>query len=124
MTGLSEQYRWHSLTFKTVVMTTTSIPFDADQLTLAVDSHCGVYAPQIFAQRFHSELTDLYVQGKLNPQTFQDVLDGPDNEFYWDSWLEILDNAVLKMAGKHYAILQSEDIWFIPANMEYPEDWF
>lgn len=54
---------------------------------LLCDSHHGIYIPSIMIQR-------LVDNGWKNiPDNAVEVLSSPDNEFYWETWEEILQNA-------------------------------
>jgi hypothetical protein len=90
------------------------IPFNNDALILLVDSHHGVFIPQIFAEQF----ADLLTQEQAKD------LSSPENEFYFEAWEDVLNNVqVQDKEGKKYNIFQNEDVWAIPVNMEFPEDF-
>ena len=78
---------------------------------LAVDNHAGIYAPREFVERFRDYLSDAdYVQ---------DVQDGPDGEYYWDSWAEIESCETVKLDDGEYQIYQDEDIWLVPVGYDW-----
>jgi len=81
-------------------------------MILAVNSGFGTYIPQVFVERYKDKLTN---QGL--DEDIETIEKGKDDEFYWDSWFNILDNG--KIDGK--IIYQSEhsDVWLMD---EYPED--
>ena len=90
------------------------IPFNNDSLILLVDSHHGIYIPQIFSEQFADLLTTEQAKDLSNP----------DNEFYWEAWEDVLSNIQVEdKKGNKYNIFQSEDLWAIPVNMEFPEDF-
>lgn len=102
--------------------------FDADKLQLLVDSHHGVYCPEVFIKHY---------EGYLSPETKESFkseivsikhgnANGDDSEDYWDSWMLILDNAVLiDDNGQNMLLIQDGDVWAYPEDMESPpEDWY
>lgn len=68
------------------------------------DSH-GVYIPQVFAETIDWDMLDNW-----NEDQKSILLDGPDNESYWDVWHEILDNCETKDGGKLH---QDGDVWVV-----------
>lgn len=87
---------------------------------LILDQH-GIYIPQYFAQNFANYLTN---QEKLKDE-ISDLLEGPDNEFYWDSWDTVLQDAELKDDnGKNFTLVQNGNLWSIEEGEELPEDFF
>lgn len=55
------------------------------ETTFIVDSHHGIYIPQIFCQSY--EKVDNVCQ-----EDWDICLSGPDHEWYWDAWSEILNS--------------------------------
>ena len=71
---------------------------------LLIDGNQGVYIPQIFAQRYsHLFATD-----------YADLLEGPDNEFYWKSWGYIVRNAEITIDGVLCRLVEDGDLWLMP----------
>lgn len=60
----------------------------SDQIDLLCDSHHGVYIPQIMAPRL---LANNW-QG-IDADDAAQLEQGPENEFYWETWERILNNA-------------------------------
>ncbi len=52
------------------------------------------------------------------------ILDaGPDHEWYWESWTEVCDNAIVTDdKGIKYRIWQDGDCWLVPEGMEWSEE--
>ena len=69
---------------------------------LMCDSHHGQYVPQVFAQTVNWDLCHNY--SKWAKDT---LLDGPDNEFYWNAMTEIEDRLVIQSEGKEYVLVWS-----------------
>lgn len=85
---------------------------DLTHAILAVDSHFGVYAPQVFIERFADNLNhDI----KNIADILADLSD-PDNEHYWDAWDTVVDNCSVTIDGNKYSIYPDEDVWLIPIN--------
>lgn len=90
---------------------------------LIADSHHGQYIPQ------------LVVKGELNnpqwnwsgcsPEDIQAVLNGPEDEWYWDAWNNIEQSVKIKdVDGNEYFLCQNEDLWAIPVECaDQLEDW-
>lgn len=95
--------------------------FNSDALILAVSSSYGVYAPQTFSEWYSDKCVNI-LEGDLK-ESFED-LKNINSEFYWESWENVLDNAVISIDGELYNIIQNEDVWLIPVDMEIPEDFF
>jgi hypothetical protein len=80
---------------------------------LFIDGNRGIYVPVEFAKRMNG--TDV-------PPEFEEDLDcirkGPDEEGYWDSWANIVDNFKLKLADGSNGILYESDgdLFIVPEN--------
>lgn len=95
--------------------------FNSESLVLAVDSHFGIYSAQTFVQRFKDCV--------VNPTNeteglFNVLLKGPDHEEYLDAWNDLTNESLtFRIDGVEYSIYESEDIWLIPSDMEYPQEF-
>ena len=91
-----------------------------DQIILAVDSHNGRYSMEHLIESYDfdnaSELQEHIDMCK--------TVDNEENEGYYDSWNYILDNALITHKGITYRLEQNGDIWFVPVDIEVPEDWY
>lgn len=94
-------------------------PFNFDELILAVDSHHGIYSAQIFVQQYGDSISMLSDEDKAI------LLQGPENEDYIETWADLLAGSFtfVNVDGKNYQILEMEDIWLLPEDMEFPESW-
>lgn len=71
-------------------------------MELLINSANGVYIPQIFSERYPEYLTE---EQKSD-------LSNPENEFYWDTWVTILDT--VSIDGKILA--ENGDLWLMDSN--------
>lgn len=79
----------------------------------------GIYIPRDFVESFSIECKEEDKEsakaGKawqgISAQSVIDCQD-PDNEWYWDSWIDILDRAYwLDENGNKWSLLQDGDLW-------------
>lgn len=83
---------------------------------LLVDSHHGIYVPQIFAEQ-NKDLFPSNLQDEL-----KDLLIGPDCEMYWDSWDTVLNlfeidyKPNIISPNTKYVLFQYDDLWAIPVD--------
>lgn len=83
-----------------------------------VDSHFGIYVPQVWAERYGSAAV---ASAGVNPEDVRVLLAGPDGEDYWDSWGEVLNDYCHEVAGiKHY-ITQDGDLFEYPETYQWEE---
>ena len=88
---------------------------------LLVNDANGIYIAQVFCER--------YADSIKNKEELQDdintCLEGPENEEYWDAWVDVMDNAVLIADNGQEMnvgnIGEGGDLWAIPEGYEYPE---
>jgi hypothetical protein len=72
----------------------------------------GVYIPRDFAEGFATPIRGEWLN--LDPRTVATCAAGPDVEWYWDAWQEILDRAQYRDTdGKLYSLHQDGDLWLI-----------
>lgn len=92
-----------------------------NSIILAVDSHNGRYSMEYFLETYTIHNSDeLQEEIKMCKTINNESIGG-----YYESWQRILDYAIiLDKNGKRYRLEQNEDIWFIPEDMETPEDWY
>ena len=88
---------------------------------LLVDSHHGIYMPQVFAQVYGiPENFSNWDEIKDDILFLQDE-DNVDHEDYNEVWDDILDNA--KMIPE-CTLYQNEDLWAMPIDFDYEgEGW-
>lgn len=84
---------------------------------LWADDHHGIYCPQYALQRLNRD----QVTG-IQDDDWSTVLAGPDQEWYWESWANIIDSATIALDGNQYRIDQDGIVWLVPLGMSYSED--
>lgn len=84
----------------------TEINFDT--AIMAIDGRHGIYVPKIFVEQYAQE-DNIF---NLHPEDKADILDGPDNDYYWDAWANVVDTCKVAVNGILHAIHEHEgDIW-------------
>lgn len=83
---------------------------DLDKAELFADSARGIYIPQFFAETVKREFVN-----NIDAEDYDILISGPDNEFYWETWEDILDNATINHPelGECY-LFQDGDLWIVP----------
>jgi hypothetical protein len=78
---------------------------------LYADSARGIYIPQHFAE----SVVRSCVCG-VDAEQWHILESGPDHEFYFDVWCEVIDSARITdpKSGVAYSIWQDGDMWLIP----------
>lgn len=81
-----------------------------------VDSHHGIYAGQVLAERITQEQWYGSWAG-IDQDDLNALLDGPnsgDDGYYWEALIAVEDNAVFTdRAGQVWHVLQDEDIFLV-----------
>jgi hypothetical protein len=80
-----------------------------DAVILLVNSACGIYVPQRFAAEINQQFLEGVSQDDLNE------LADPENEYYWDTWEKVLNNAkvVDNSTNQTYTLWQNGDLWLL-----------
>lgn len=74
----------------------------------ACDSR-GIYIPQYFAESCKREM----VHG-VSAETWATLEAGPDHEFYWDAWDDVMRDAKIRTPdGQEGFLYQDGDLWII-----------
>ncbi len=85
-----------------------------NRIELVTDSHHGIYVPQLTLQ----SLTDRWTG--ISEEDRQTILAGPDEEFYWESWDNVLGGATLTDDEGHvWCLHQDADCWAIRDDVPY-----
>jgi hypothetical protein len=78
-----------------------------------IDSHHGVYVPQLFVQAFKGN--PLFNWSDMNAD-LETIEDGPDNEFYWEEWDNLMSNLHADIEGVRFCLYQEEDLFLVPID--------
>lgn len=82
------------------------------------DAH-GIYIPKLWCDGICEEEAQLFGISMDDVEVCQR---GPDEEWYWESWAEILDNAsVTDTDGVTWRLYQDGDLWEIPDTFDFEE---
>ena len=86
---------------------------------LYLDGSRGIYIPQDFALETKREC----IEG-VDDEALAILKEGPEHDFYWEAWDEVLDNAVLTdpVSKQHFTLHQDDDLWLVPEGYEFPEE--
>lgn len=67
----------------------------------------GIYIPRDFVQSFDLNKWGLYKDNEA-------ILSNPEDEFYWDEWSTVLDNAkFIDEQGNEFRLYQDGNLWAI-----------
>lgn len=88
-----------------------------DSILYLPDAH-GIYIPKAFAEQ-----TKRMCVAHVSAEDWECLDAGPDNEWYWEAWQNVLDHAVLTdpSNGKRYTVYQDGDCWLIPEGAEWDD---
>lgn len=76
-------------------------------ISLLVNGSHGVYVPQVFAEQF--DLTE-WVVNVPDPMELESV----DNQYYWETWEDVLNNASYTDKDGHvWTLYQDGDLWAV-----------
>lgn len=89
-----------------------------DSAQLFSDSARGIYIPQHFAESVNRDMLTGVSIVDMGILEF-----GPDAQWYWDAWDNVLDNAILTDSnGVKWCLYQDGDLWIVPIDATWPED--
>ena len=89
-------------------------------MMLWLDDARGVYIPRDFALSFKDRATA--VSG-VDDEDWQILEAGPEHEFYWDTWNDVEQNAIVTDEnGVKFRLYQDGDLWLVPDGMEWSDD--
>ena len=86
-----------------------------ETMRLLVDSHHGIYVPQIFAKT--------YIGWDMDYEDETILQSGPDREHYWEAWDTVLSSAKYTDAkGVSWTLHQDGDLWAVREDHVWEED--
>lgn len=91
----------------------------ADSIIHLLNSARGTYIPRDFAQMIKRDC----VKG-VKPEILDFLAneESPDDEFYWDQWIHVLDNARIISDGVEYTLHHDGDLWLVNYEMMTDEE--
>lgn len=102
-----------------IEVVTSNIKEGYDDVEILISDRAGVYLPQEFAETYQSSIVNFR---EIDKGDWQTLLNGPDDEWYWDAWNNIESTAILKIYGKKYTLYQNGDLFAVPIDWN-EEDW-
>lgn len=85
-----------------------------------IDGNQGIYIPQEFVTRYRDSIIE---PNKELQEAMDDVEEGPDNEWYWESWNDIIEHAVLLGTdGKKYTLYQDDSLYLVGEDEVWDEN--
>ena len=77
-----------------------------ESVVCLLDSARGQYIPKAFAELCNME------EWGISKEEAEILLSGPEHEWYWETWEEVLDSAeYINPAGNKYHLHQDGDLW-------------
>ena len=88
-----------------------------EKVILYANDSMGRYIPKIFAESISLDKCDLV---DISQEDMEVLKSGPDAEWYWDAWDQILNNGkvYLKETGQTFTLYQDGDLWLIDETAE------
>lgn len=81
-----------------------------DKIQILINDSWGIYIPQIFTENFTAASWGI----DENSPDWKTLSDGPDSEYYWESWETILDSAKhTDSNGVVWTLYQNGDLWAV-----------
>lgn len=96
-------------------MRTRKVENYEEKMELLLDDNRGIYIPQNFAQEFRMR------DWGVSREQERILLDGPDNEAYWDVWNEVLMDAETRHQGHKWTLHQDGALWMVRDDMTEDE---
>lgn len=85
---------------------------------LLIDESHGIYIPAIFIKNFNPETGNW----NYDYESYKKDLSSPENEFYWETWQDLLDNAKFTdQDNVTYYLYEAGDIWLVPEGYDNKE---
>lgn len=90
------------------------------EMMLWLEDTRGIYIPQAFAKSFRDREKDV---AGVSPESWATLEVGPEDEWYWDIWDSVRDNAIVTDEhGNKYTVYQEGHCWLVPVGMQWADD--
>ena len=88
-----------------------------EKVILYANDSMGRYIPKIFAESISLDKCFLF---GIEEEDLNILRSGPDDDLYWDTWDQILNNGkvYLKETGQTFTLYQDGDLWLIDETAE------
>lgn len=94
--------------------------FETGSMMLWLSDARGIYIPRDFANSFTDRAKSV---AGVSEKQWEILEAGPDHEWYWETWDEVCNNAVITDdEGVKYFVHQDGDCWLVPEGMEWSDD--
>ena len=88
-----------------------------EKIVLLLDGNRGIYVPQGFAECFSRE------EWNYSKEDEEILISGPDHEYYWETWDDILQNAYyIDNDGLRWHLWQDGDLFCYREDYEWEEE--
>ena len=93
------------------------LTFENDAILFLTDAR-GQFIPRDFAETINRD----YVTG-VSDEDWLKLEAGPDHEWYWDTWIDVEQNARIYNPDTQlvYSVYQDGDCFLVPLNCTFPE---
>ncbi len=79
----------------------------------------GVYIPRDFAQSIVDRGKNVI---NVSEEEWERLEAGPDAAWYWETWDNVLNNAIVVDGETRYTLHQDGDLWLVPEGMRWDEE--
>ena len=85
-----------------------------DAVTLLLSDARGQYIPRDFISDDYGQSVNIETCTiwHIKPEDAEDLLD-PENEFYWDTWENVINRSFAEIDGDRYTLYSYNDLWAI-----------
>ena len=81
---------------------------------LLIDSNRGVFVAQSFAANYN------YLDHNIKADDLAILLEGPENEDYWETWEDVLNYCELTdQDGNKFTLHHDSDLWAVPVGFDW-----
>ena len=97
------------------------LDYYTDKFILAASSGFGKYSFEVIKQNFGEpdNIDDLLDDWSLATDTGNEA-----HDWYHEAQEQVIQDAIWTIDGNPYRIMMNEDVWFIPADIDYPDDFW
>lgn len=88
---------------------------------LWLNDNRGIYIPRDFAKSFANRARDVHGVSNEEWAILERGPEDESNEWYWETWQDVCDNATVTSMGITYHVYQDGDCWLIPDGMEWSD---